>query len=121
METAENQETETWNAWAARQTWLMPPPDTRSRAILDDWWRTLKMKPAAAMELDSFDLMIQLAALGLGVACVPRRAVRAFPRKQQIRVHPLPVPLVRELAVITPARPEQPRHVTRFLENILFS
>lgn len=56
-----------------------------------------------------------------GVACVPRRAVRAFPRKQQIRVHPLPVPLVRELAVITPARPEQPRHVTRFLENILFS
>lgn len=114
-------EVETWAAWALDQTWLMPPPDTRSRTILDDWWRGLKAKPAAAMEIDSFDLMIQLVALGLGVACVPRRAVRAFPRKQQIRTHPLPVPLTRELAVITPARPEQPRHVMRFLENILFS
>lgn len=112
---------ESWAAWAMRQMWLMPPPETRSRVILDDWWRDLKLKPAAAMELDSFDLMIQLVALGLGVACVPRRAVSAFPRRQQIRSCPLPAPLVRELAVIIPNRTEQPRHVVQFLDNILFS
>ncbi|MES2706925.1 MAG: LysR family transcriptional regulator [Verrucomicrobiota bacterium] len=110
-----------WPEWVGRQTWLLPPAGTRSRAILDEWWRERKLKPAAAMELDSFDLMIQLVALGLGVACVPRRAVSAFPRRQQIRAVPLPVPLVRELAVISPNRPAQPRHVSQFLDNILFS
>lgn len=112
---------QSWAAWVEEQTWLQMPAGTRSRECLDDWWREQKMKPAAAMEIDSFDLIVQLVALGLGVACVPRRAVSAFPRKRQIRSLALPSPLVRELAVICPNRTTSPAHVTRFIDNILFS
>lgn len=110
-----------WAAWVAGQLWLAPPTDTRSRACLDEWWAAQNLKPIPAMELESFDLIIHLVALGLGVACVPRRAISTFPRKQQIQLLPLPAPLVRELAVITPNTTLMPKHVRQFIDNILFS
>jgi DNA-binding transcriptional LysR family regulator len=72
------------------------------------------------MELDSFDTAIHLVALGLGSACVPRRAVSTFSRKKRLkRIRPV-TPLSRELVVILPKRDSRPPHVREFVESILF-
>jgi DNA-binding transcriptional LysR family regulator len=109
-----------WAAWVAGQSWIAPPARTRSRACIDAWWAAQHLAPAAAMELDSFDMAIHLVALGLGVACVPRRALSPFPRKRRLQRVPLPLPLSRELVVITPRRGTTPDHVLQFVQNILF-
>ncbi|RYD46770.1 MAG: LysR family transcriptional regulator [Verrucomicrobiaceae bacterium] len=109
-----------WKAWAASQAWIVPPSGTRSRACIDDWWRAQEIVTSAAMELDSFDTAIHLVALGLGTACVPRRALSTFTRKKRLkRVNP-PHPLTRELVVIAPKRESMPAHVREFVESILF-
>ena len=111
---------EGWKAWTSSQAWIVPPFGTRSRACIDDWWRTQGIVTNAAMELDSFDTAIHLVALGLGTACVPRRALSTFTRKKQLtRLNP-PLPLTRELVVIAPKREFMPTHVREFVESILF-
>jgi DNA-binding transcriptional LysR family regulator len=137
-------ESRTWAAWVAEQSWIVPPARTRSRACIDAWWATQGLAPTAAMELDSFDMAIHLVALGLGVACVPRRAFSGFARKGRLQKVPLPLPLARELVVITPRRTSTtaattkaaastaelvvitprrtstPEHVREFVRSILF-
>ena len=109
-----------WRAWAAKQSWIVPPAGTRSRACLDEWWEKSKGAPPVAMELDSFDMTIQLVALGMGVAFVPRRALSSFPRKRQIQRIKLTQPMKRELAIIAPKRGTTPEHVREFIAGILF-
>ena len=109
-----------WRKWVAGQSWIVPPAGTRSRACIDTWWAAQKLAPVPAMELDSFDMTIHLVALGMGVACVPRRAVSSFPRKRQLQRLPLPLKLSRELAVITPRRGSIPEHLHQFVADILF-
>lgn len=109
-----------WAEWVSGQSWIVPPARTRSRACIDLWWAGQGLAPAAAMELDSFDMAIQLVALGLGVACVPRRALSSFARKARLQKVPMPKPLTRELVVITPRRTTTPDHVRQFVQNILF-
>jgi len=109
-----------WRAWVAGQSWILPPAGTRSRACIDEWWGKSKDAPQAAMELDSFDVTIQLVALGMGVAFVPRRALSSFPRKRQIQRIKLKQPIKRELAIIAPRRGTTPEHVREFIAGILF-
>jgi DNA-binding transcriptional LysR family regulator len=112
---------QTLNEWASHQRWLLPPTNTGSRQCIDNWWAKQNLRLRPTMELDSADLALQLVALGLGVACVPRRAVAAFPRKNQLQVASLPTPLVRELAVITAPESTLSAQVRAFVRNILFS
>lgn len=117
---ADIREPQVWREWVEARPWIVPPARTRSRACIDDWWAAQNLAPAAAMELDSFDMAIQLVALGLGVACVPRRAFSSFARKGRLQRVPHPHPLARELVVITPRRGTAPDHVRQFVESILF-
>lgn len=107
--------------WAAGQNWLLPLPSSRSRVLIDDWARKLKLDLRPAMELESFDLMIQLASTGMGSALVPRRALSAFPRKSRLKKLQLPKELVRELVVVSPRHSRCPEHVATFVDGILFS
>lgn len=109
-----------WKTWAASQAWIVPPSGTRSRACIDNWWRAQAIDTRAAMELDSFDTALHLVAIGLGTACVPRRALSTFSRKSRLKRIQPPQPLTRELAVIVPKRESMPTHVREFVESILF-
>ena len=76
---------------------------------------------SAVAAFDSFDLILQLVALGLGIALVPRRAIASFPRKKQLRVWALPESFERELVVVaSPPGAVSPR-VKAFVESILVS
>lgn len=77
-----------------------------------------KVEPT--LRLDSYDLIINLVALGMGVGFVPIRALALYGGKRAIRRLPWPDRFVRKLVVVVRAKREQPAHVERFVKNVLF-
>ncbi|MFT6181492.1 MAG: DNA-binding transcriptional LysR family regulator [Paracoccaceae bacterium] len=97
--------------------WILPPTETQSRQLIDHNFPDL----APSMELENFDLMVQLVALGMGCAFVPRRGLSSFNRKKQIKKITLPKTLERTLVVAIPKHLQPSEHVRHFIEGILFS
>jgi DNA-binding transcriptional LysR family regulator len=107
--------------WANEQSWLLPPHRSRSRQLVDEWASGNRMKLQPIMELENFDLMVQLVSMNMGVALIPRRSYGTFRRKALVRVFSPPIELNRQLIVISPKHGKRPEHVSRFVEGILFS
>lgn len=72
------------------------------------------------MQLDNFDLIINLAALGMGVSFVPVRAVALYSRKRTLRRLPWSERFERELVVVVRRNRQLPGHIFQFIENVLF-
>ena len=106
--------------WANRQNWLLLDESTNTGRRLRAWLRREGIETEPGMTLDSFDLIINLVALGMGVACVPIRALALYPRKRSIRRIEWPTRFTRELVVVVRRNRELPAHVSRFIENVLF-
>lgn len=107
--------------WARQQSWLFPPQSSEVGRLLTNWFAKQNINLEPSMELDSFDLMIQLVAMGMGSAAVPRRALSSFPRKQLLqRLHPRPV-LQRELVIVTSKTASNPDYLMTFIDHVLFS
>lgn len=102
-------------------SWLMLSPSMQTRQDIDAWLRKCAVHPGRTSKFDSFDLIIQLVALGLGIALVPRRAIANFPRKKQLRGWLLPENFQRELVVVARPPGAVSPHVKAFVESILFS
>ena len=107
--------------WSAKQQWLLPPAQSTSRQILQNWFLTREVEVVPAMELDSFDVMVQLVELGMGVAFVPRRALSAFRRSSKVERLDIGQAPARELGVLTRKEPEPTQAVEDFVSGILFS
>ncbi len=72
------------------------------------------------MELEGFDLIINLVALGLGSAFVPTRALALYGGKRGLRRVTLPKRFHRELVVVARRQRLAPTHLDAFVSNILF-
>ncbi len=72
------------------------------------------------LELDSFDLIINLIALGLGVSFVPHRALPLYAGRRKVRRINTTLRFSRELVVVTSRELPAREHVRRFVECILF-
>lgn len=64
------------------------------------------------MQLDSFDMIINLVSLGMGVSFVPVRALALYSRKKNLKRIKLPVRFVRELTVVIRHHRKMPDHFT---------
>ena len=107
-------------AWFQRQNWLLPEESTNTGRGLRKWMAHTGLKVEPAMQLDSFDLIITLVSLGMGVSFVPIRALALYGQKKNIaRLH-LPDRFERELVVVMRKHRKQPQHLAQFVENILF-
>lgn len=106
--------------WANQQNWLMLDESTHTGRRLRAWLRREDIAVESAMTLDSFDLIINLVALGMGVACVPIRALALYPRKRNVRRIEWPTRFSRELVVLVRRNRELPPHLGLFIENVLF-
>jgi len=107
--------------WATQQSWILPQTNSVCRSILDEWFMQKKLEILPVMELENFDLMCQLVALGMGVAFIPKRALTAFPRKQQLQHTSLKTTPKRKVSVIGPKNTVAAKHVREFIDSILFS
>ena len=106
--------------WLQQQSWLMLDAATNTGQLLRRWMKRNSLAVTPAMELDSFDLIINLVASGYGVAFVPRRALALYRRKESLVTLPLAEQFEREIVVLTRKHRKLPPHVAEFVKNILF-
>lgn len=107
-------------AWANRQNWLLFGETGNTGRRLRTWLKREGITVEPGMTLDSFDLIINLVALGLGVGCVPIRSLALYPRKRNLRRVSWPGRFSRELVVVIRRNRDIPEHVRQFIENVLF-
>ena len=106
--------------WAHEQTWLVMDESSNSGRRLREWMvkQGLTMEPG--MKLDSFDLIINLVALGMGVGFVPIRSLALYARKRTVTRLPWPDRFARELVVVVRRNRKTSAHLGQFIENVLF-
>lgn len=112
--------TASFKLWLAEQSWLHIDPGTNTGKSLRRWLKRQHLDLPPAMELDSFDLIINLVASGFGLAFVPRRALALYRRKESITTLPVPERFERDVVAVTRRHRKLPAHVRQFVENILF-
>jgi DNA-binding transcriptional LysR family regulator len=110
----------TRNAWLQKQSWLLIDENTNTGKQLRKWMVRSGLKIQATMQLDSFDLIITLVSLGMGISFVPMRALALYGRKKTLARLRLPDRFERELVVLMRRHRKQPQHLVEFVENILF-
>jgi DNA-binding transcriptional LysR family regulator len=108
-------------SWLERQSWLLIEQSTNTGRELQKWMARFGLKVEPAMHLDSFDLIITLVSLGMGVSFVPIRALALHGQKKNLVRLALPDCFERELMVVMRRHRKQPEHLRNFVENILFS
>lgn len=106
--------------WALRQNWLLLEESGTTGRRLRTWLKREGIVVDPGMTLDSFDLIINLVALGMGVSCVPIRALALYSGKKNLRRIPWPTRFERELVVVVRRNRKIPEHVGQFIQNVLF-
>lgn len=106
--------------WLELQPWLALQDSTQTGRRLTAWLKQQKLNVRAAMELDNFDLIINLVAVGVGASLVPQRSLALYARRHALVRLPWPKRFVRELVVVVRRQRKTPEHIQRFVENILF-
>jgi len=106
--------------WLRRQSWLIFSEDSNTGGQLRRWMERAGLKVEPSMQLDSFDLIITLVSLGMGVGFVPVRALALYGRKSTLARLPLKERFERELVVVMRRHRKRPAHLVEFVENILF-
>jgi DNA-binding transcriptional LysR family regulator len=106
--------------WATRQNWLLLDESANTGRRLRAWLRREGVVVEPGMTLDNFDLIINLVALGMGVSCVPIRALALYAGKKNVRRIAWPNRFSRELVVVVRRNRKIPEHVSQFIENVLF-
>jgi DNA-binding transcriptional LysR family regulator len=106
--------------WALGQNWLLLDEIGNTGRRLNTWMKRQGISIEPGMKLDSFDLIINLVALGMGVSCVPIRALALYGRKQNIQRVAWPDRFERELVAVVRRNREIPDHLDHFIRSILF-
>jgi DNA-binding transcriptional LysR family regulator len=107
-------------AWLAKQRWLLIDEASTTGHKLRSWMVRQDWGVEPAMQLDGFDLIINLVALGMGISFVPIRALALYGRKRNLQRLPLRERFVRELVVVVRRSRKPPEHVTQFVSHVLF-
>ncbi len=107
-------------AWAEKQNWLLTDEQSQTSQRLRLWMNRHACKVEPTLQLDGFDLVINLAALGMGVGFVPIRALALYSAKRKLKRLPWPDRFVRKIVVVVRNNREQPEHLRRFIDNVLF-
>jgi DNA-binding transcriptional LysR family regulator len=109
-----------YRTWLMSQHWLSLHRQAQTSLQLKSWLVSQDLPIEPGMELDSYDVIIHLVALGMGLAIVPQRAIAAFPRRHSIQRLPWKARFTRELVVLARKERQPPPHLLRFVDNILF-
>ncbi len=81
------------------QRWLLISAGTTGRRVRD-WLRSSGLEIAPAMELDNFDLIINLVSQGMGFSLVPHRALPIYARSRPVKRILTKSRLAREAVVV---------------------
>ena len=102
------------------QRWLMVDRKSTTGGLLRRWLEDHGFEGEPAMEINNFDLIVNMVALGLGASIVPHRALPLYLQRRRLQKLSLRPRFSRELAVVT-RRTNYPKpHVEQFVKSILF-
>jgi DNA-binding transcriptional LysR family regulator len=87
---------------------------------LTHWLREKGWQLEPAMELDSFDVIVNLVSLGLGVSLVPHRVLALYGERRAVRRILIQPRFSRDLAVVVRRNRQLPEPLRSFVENVLF-
>lgn len=106
--------------WLKKQNWLLIQEHSNTGLQLRGWLHRQGWRIEPTMQLDNFDLVINLVSLGLGVSFVPVRALALYNQKQKLFRVPLPARFTRELVVVVRKHRKLPVYIEQFIANVLF-
>jgi DNA-binding transcriptional LysR family regulator len=101
-------------------SWLSLDRQTTTGALLLTWIEGLKPGLKPDIELNSFDLIINLVAQGIGSSIVPRRALRLYGNRLAIRKCEPRKPLYRKIGVYCRRSKTRAPLLDAFVKSILF-
>jgi DNA-binding transcriptional LysR family regulator len=102
------------------QRWLLIDRQGFTGRRLNHWLRTQGWLIEPAMELDSFDVIVNLVSLGLGVSLVPHRVLALYGNRRVVRRIAIQPRFSRELAVVVRRNRVTPEPLRSFVESVLF-
>lgn len=106
--------------WLKKQNWLLIDEYSNTGQQLRSWMKRQGWRIEPTMQLDNFDLIINLVSLGMGVSFVPIRALALYNQRQKLVRVPLPPRFTRELVVVVRKHRTLPIHLDQFIANVLF-
>lgn len=109
-----------WAEWLGARPWLLIEALSHTGTRLRAWMKRRGWLVENATEMDSFDLIINLVALGQGASLVPQRALAIYGRQRNFQRFSMEQRFSRELVVLARRHPALPAHVSEFIANILF-
>lgn len=104
----------------ANQRWLMIDRQGFTGRRLNHWLRAQGWLVEPAMELDSFDVIVNLVSLGLGVSLVPHRVLALYGQRRVVRRIAIRPRFSRDLVVVVRRNRVIPEPLSSFVESILF-
>lgn len=104
----------------AGERWLMLDRQGFTGRAMDQWLRKQDWRIEPAMELDSFDVIVSLVSLGLGVSLVPHRVLALHGQRRPVRRIATRPRFTRELAVVVRRNRVTPEPLRSFVESVLF-
>lgn len=104
----------------AQHDWILLGENSNTGRLLRRWLAKHEARIGAAMEVDTFDLIVNLVAMGMGFSIVPRRALPLYPRTRAIQRVPLRPGLSREVVVVVRKDRKPPEQLTQFIDCVLF-
>jgi len=110
----------TFRQWKEKQRWLLISEATETGQQLRAWMSKQGWRIEPAMQLDDFDLLINLVELGMGVGFVPMRALALYRQKRKLKQIKLIDRFERELVVVVRKNRKPPQHLQQFIDDILF-
>jgi len=106
--------------WLKKQNWLQIDEKSNTGRSLRLWMHHQGWRIEPTMQLDNFDLIINLVALGMGISFVPVRALALYNQRRKLFRVPLPHRFARELVVVLRKHRKLPNHIEQFVANVLF-
>ena len=104
----------------APHDWILLGENSNTGRMLRRWLTQHDAKIAASMEADTFDLIVNLVAMGMGFSVVPRRTLPLYPRTRAIQRIPLRPTLSREVVIVVRKDRKPPEQLTQFIDCLLF-
>jgi len=104
----------------AAQRWLLLDRRGFTGRRLHDWLLAQRWPIEPAMELDSFDVIVNLVSLGFGVSLVPHRVLALYGNRRVVRRFGFRPRFSRDLAVVVRRNRVMPEPLRSFVQSVLF-
>lgn len=102
------------------QRWLLIHHRANTRKLIDDWFQQQGVSINPIMEMDNFDLIVNMVGLGMGVSVVPYRTLPIYPSRRVIQKIPITPVFSRRIAVVVRNRKITKPVTQDFVDNLLF-